>query len=284
MTSRSGACLTPISVTPAAAPRADSTAANSTILRDGELNLDGRLVVSSNAAFVGSIELDGQALRCVYKPIRGERPLWDFPEGTLAGREVAAFEISHSAQWECVPETILRDGPFGPGMVQEWIDDADPDLAADLLPAQSVPDDWLPVLSVEDQQGQPLVLAHADTPELALLAAFDVVVNNADRKAPHILPTRDGRLLGVDHGLTMHCDPKLRTILWGWAGEPLPDGALAGLQRLRNALAAELGPALAALISTNEIAALRQRVEQLLTTPVYPVPPSDRSPIPWPPL
>ncbi len=265
------------------------------VLRRGELVPDGLLVDSSNRALVGSVTLDHITVRCVYKPIRGERPLWDFPDGTLAAREVAASLVAQTAGWDCVPATVFRNGPLGPGMVQEWIADAEPDRVADLLPAADVPDSWLPVLAARDESGRRLLVAHADEPALATLAAFDLAVNNADRKASHILATADGRIRGVDHGLTFHREPKLRTILWGWAGQPLPAGAVDGLRRLADAMdatdadpavspAAPLAKSLSALISDVEITALRTRIRRLLAEPVFPLPPTDRTAIPWPPL
>ncbi|MBN9611433.1 MAG: phosphatidylinositol kinase [Actinobacteria bacterium 69-20] len=261
------------------------------VLRRGELVPDGVLVDSSNRALVGSVTRGGITVRCVYKPIRGERPLWDFPDGTLAAREVAASLVAQTAGWDCVPATVFRDGPLGPGMVQEWIADAAPDRVADLLPAADVPDSWLPVLAARDEAGRRLLVAHADEPALATLAAFDLAVNNADRKASHILATADGRIRGVDHGLTFHQEPKLRTILWGWAGRPLPANAVDGLRRLADAmdasdadLAVSLSKSLSALISDAEIAALRTRIRRLLAEPVFPLPPTDRTAIPWPPL
>ncbi len=254
------------------------------LLRDGELTVTGRLTDSSNVSLVGSVALDGRSVECVYKPVRGERPLWDFPDGTLAGREVASYLISEQADWRCVPVTVLRDGPFGPGMVQQWIGDADSGRAADLLPAGGVPAGWLPVLSAEDIDGRPVVVAHADTPELAVLAGFDLVVNNADRKASHLLATADGRVRGVDHGLTLHVQDKLRTILWGWSGRPLPRRVRDGLDRLAVAVSGPWGRQLAALISEPEVAALVSRIAALRADPRFPAPPTDRTPIPWPPL
>jgi len=254
------------------------------VLRRGEITVTGRLTDASNITLLGTVTVDGTSVECVYKPVRGERPLWDFPDGTLAGREVASYLISRAAGWHCVPVTVLRDGPYGPGMVQQWITDADSDLTADLLPADELPDGWLPVLSAVDMEGNPVVVAHADTPALAVLAGFDLVVNNADRKASHILPTPDGRVRGVDHGVTLHEQDKLRTILWGWAGQALPESVTDGLERLVPAVAGTLGERLSGLIGEAEIAALAGRVRALLADPRFPEPPRHRTPIPWPPL
>jgi uncharacterized repeat protein (TIGR03843 family) len=257
------------------------------VLSQGELTITGRLTDASNITLLGSVELDGVAIKCVYKPIRGERPLWDFPDGTLAGREVASYQIAEAAGWHCVPCTVLRDGPYGSGMVQQWIDDADPDLAADLVPETELPDGWRPILRAVDDDGAGLLLVHSSLPALAVLAGFDLVVNNADRKASHILPTPDGRIRGVDHGVTMHVDDKLRTILWGWAGERLPDAVIDGLRRLRAGLAkpgSTLGENMSAALTRSEVRALTHRVAALVAKPVFPEPPEHRTPIPWPPL
>jgi len=254
------------------------------MLREGDLAVTGRLTDASNVSLVGTVTRDGASVECVYKPVRGERPLWDFPDGTLAGREVASYLIGQAAGWRCVPVTVLRDGPFGPGMVQQWIGDADSDLTVDLLPADEVPAGWLPVLAAEDGDGNPVVVAHADDPALAVLAGFDLVVNNADRKASHILPTADGRVRGVDHGVSLHREPKLRTVLWGWAGQPLTGAVTAGLDRLADALTAGLADELAELISEPEVLAMAERIAALRADPRFPAPPRNRTPIPWPPL
>ena len=255
------------------------------VLRHGVLTVTGRLTDASNVTLLGTVGADGLAVDCVYKPVRGERPLWDFPDGTLAEREVAAYELAEYAGWGCVPTTVLRDGPLGTGMVQRWIDlPEDADELVDLVPAEQVPDGWLPVLRAEDGRGRPIVVVHADSGPLAVLAAFDLVVNNADRKGSHVLAVPDGPVFGVDHGLTFHQENKLRTILWGWAGTPLPDAVLDGLGRLYRELDGTLGAQLDELITVAEIAALRRRIERLTTTRTYPKPPGHRTPIPWPPL
>jgi uncharacterized repeat protein (TIGR03843 family) len=254
------------------------------VLRQGEISVTGRLSDASNLTLLGTATLDGAAVDCIYKPVRGERPLWDFPDGTLAERELAAYLVSVAAGWDCVPLTIIRDGPYGPGMVQRWIADSDPDLMVDLVPARKVPKGWLPVMRAVDVTGSDVVVVHADDPALAVLAAFDVAVNNADRKGSHVLPTPDGRVLGVDHGLCFHQDEKLRTIRWGWAGTALPDAVLDGLARLYRDLDGTFGERLDELITTAEMAALRRRIERLTTTKKYPKPPGHRTPIPWPPL
>lgn len=254
------------------------------LLADGDLTLTGRLVESSNNAMVGTVRLGDDEARCVYKPIRGERPLWDFPDGALARREVAAFLVAAAAGITVAPPTVLRDGPFGIGMAQLWIDDADQTRAVDVFPADAVADGWLPVLRAEDDEGRPLIVAHLDSPELAAMAVFDTVANNADRKASHLLALADGTVYGVDHGLTFHTDDKLRTVLWGWSGRPIPADLVAAMERLAAALGSGLAGDLAAYLTTAEIDALASRTAAVLANPTFREPPGDRPAIPWPPL
>ncbi|MCI0688451.1 MAG: SCO1664 family protein [Sporichthyaceae bacterium] len=243
------------------------------LLSDGELEVVGRLVEASNATLYCQITMPGATAACVYKPEAGERPLWDFPDGTLARREVAAYLISERTGWGLVPPTIYRDGPYGPGMVQLWIDlDTEVDLVG---------------------------LLSSDDPRLRRLAVFDAVINNADRKGGHLLPTPDGHLYGVDHGVCFAVDDKLRTLLWRWAGQPLPDETVPVLERLRADLgqpaegaAAERGEVLpgalsgplADLLTPAEIVALAARIDRLLTSRNYPQPSPDWPAIPWPPV
>jgi len=254
------------------------------VLRDGEIGITGRLTDASNLTLLGTASLGGVSIDCIYKPVRGERPLWDFPDGTLAERELAAYLVSVAAGWDCVPPTIIRDGPYGPGMVQRWIADCDPDLMVDLVPIKKVPKGWLPVMRAVDVSGHDVAVVHADNAALSVLAGFDLVVNNADRKGSHVLPTPDGRVLGVDHGLCFHRDEKLRTILWGWAGRPLPAAVLDGLRRLSVELDGALGGQLDELITVTEMTALHHRIDRLTATARFPRPPDHRTPIPWPPL
>jgi uncharacterized repeat protein (TIGR03843 family) len=261
------------------------------ILDAGELTVVGRIRTASNATFLCEATLDGDVQACVYKPVRGEAPLWDFPDGTLAGREVSSYLVSAALGWNLVPYTIIRDGPAGPGMVQKWVDQADetedetaadtgPDLV-DLLPAGHIPAGFLPVLQAYDYAGDEVTLVHADDDRLRRLAVFDVVVNNADRKGGHVLAGLDGNVYGVDHGVTLHVEDKLRTVLWGWAGKPVDDDTLADLEVLREALKGDLGAELCCHITGRELAALRARVVGLLRNPVMPTP-DRRRPIPWP--
>ncbi|MFF6957202.1 SCO1664 family protein [Streptomyces sp. NPDC008317] len=286
----------------------------------GELTVRGQVRDASNAVLFCETEYEGRALACVYKPVAGERPLWDFPDGTLAQREVAAYLVSEATGWGLVPPTVLRDGPYGEGMVQLWIDPPDltadtdsgtdtdteagpdeaPDAAADpnsdtdTDPAQpelfGLTEDtepapgWKPVVEARLENGRTALLVHADDIRLRRLAVLDAVINNADRKGGHLLQTADGRLYGIDHGVTFHTEDKLRTLLWGWAGEPLPDEAVAVLRKLQAELAGALGDRLAELITPAETAAVRARTERLLRSGVHPEPGGEWPSIPWPPV
>lgn len=255
------------------------------LLRRGELAVLGRIRSASNATFLCEASLGGHTMHCVYKPVAGEQPLWDFPDGTLAGRELGTYLISRHLGWNLVPDTVIRDGPAGEGMVQRWIDppaenDA-PDLV-DLVPAGAVPDGYLPVLQARDHTGARVLLVHAEHPHLFRMAVFDVLVNNADRKGGHVLRGADGAVYGVDHGVTLHVEDKLRTVLWGWAGKPVDDAALAGVTTLLEALDGPLGAELADHLTGAEITALRHRAEHLLAAPVMPEPDDRFHPIPWP--
>ena len=253
------------------------------LLEHGEIVVDGRLVEASNATlFCRAVGPSGE-VRCVYKPVAGERPLWVFPDGTIASREVAAYQVSEAAGWHLVPPTVLRDGPFGPGMCQLWVHGAGEELVDVLRPAQ-VPDDWLRVLEALDGDGQPVVLVHADDPRLRQIAVFDVVINNADRKGGHVVVTADGAVLGVDHGVSFHVEDKLRTVLWGWSGAALTADERATLHRLNADLGNGLADRLAGLLAEQEVSALRDRISRLLAEGRLPGPDGRRRPIPWPPF
>ena len=245
-----------------------------------ELTLHGRIMPASNATFVGEIG----DVRVVYKPIAGERPLWDFPDGTLADREIAAYLVSEALGWNVVPETWLRDGPHGPGMVQRWQEPDDEQSAVDLVRQGDVRDGWLHVFDGVDGHDQPVSLVHEDSTPLRRMAVFDIVVNNADRKGGHVLEMTDGHRFGVDHGLTFHHDPKVRTVLWGWLGEPLSAEECAAVTALRAALDAELGSTLASLVTEDEVAATRRRCDRLLARGTMPAPQGEWPAIPWPPF
>lgn len=258
----------------------------SRLLREGELSLHGRLVAASNATFQGSVSLGDDTATVVYKPVTGERPLWDFPDGTLAQREYAAYVVSEALGWSVVPPTLLRDGPLGAGMVQLWVDEVEPAEGAtelvDIVPQGRVPAGWIGVLDALDGRHNPVTLVHADHEALRRMAVFDAVVNNADRKGGHVLDPGDGRVLGVDHGVTFNADDKLRTVLWGWAGTPVPPELLADVGRLVDQLAGSLGAELTELITGVELTATRERCHTLLKAGAFPTPSEDWPAIPWP--
>jgi uncharacterized repeat protein (TIGR03843 family) len=230
------------------------------LLDNGEIEVLGRLAEASNATLYCTISLAGRQAACVYKPIAGERPLWDFPHGTLAGRELAAYLVSRASGWDIVPPTVYRDGPFGPGMCQLWIE-ADP--AVDLV-------------ALARSRG------HAG---LRAMAVFDAVINNADRKIGHLLPAPDRHLYGCDHGVCFAEEYKLRTVLWQWRGDPLTADAVLALERISARLeGGELATALARWLTADEVAATRARVELLLRHRVHPYPPQDWPAVPWPPI
>jgi uncharacterized repeat protein (TIGR03843 family) len=254
------------------------------LLRHGELELEGRLVDASNTTLRAVITADGVTARCVYKPVRGERPLWDFPDGTLAGREVAAYLLSSRIGFDVVPPTVLRDGPLGPGMCQLWIDDERQDEPLlGFVSSRQIPTGWRRVTSARDERGRLYALVHADDPRLARMAVFDAVINNADRKGGHVIPTVDGRVYGVDHGVCFHVEDKLRTVLWGWTGEPLPAEPTELLEKLRGDLRA-LDDILAEHLTEMELGSLAMRVERLLAVGCFPEPGEDWPTIPWPPM
>jgi uncharacterized repeat protein (TIGR03843 family) len=230
------------------------------LLERGTLEVEGRLVDASNATLYCTIKGGGAEATCVYKPVAGERPLWDFPSGTLAGREVAAYTISRATGWNVVPPTVMRDGPFGPGMCQLWID-LDPDV------------DLIALSRRGDHRG------------LREMAVFDAVINNADRKIGHLLPVADGHLYGCDHGVCFSEDYKLRTVLWQWRGKTLPRHALEVLGRLSDDLAGGWLPReLDKYLTVTEIEATRIRTDKLIRHRVHPYPPEDWPAVPWPPV
>lgn len=230
------------------------------LLTEGELEIAGRLAEASNATLYCAITHKDRQAACVYKPVAGERPLWDFPHGTLAGRELAAYAVSRASGWDIVPPTVYRDGPFGPGMCQLWIDS---DPSVDLI-----------------------ALARSGTHEgLRAMAVFDAVINNADRKIGHLLPSPGGHLYGCDHGVSFAREYKLRTVLWQWRGDPLPTAAMAALTRLSALLdGGELASTMRRWLTDDEVTATRIRVEMLLRHEVHPYPPEDWPAVPWPPI
>jgi uncharacterized repeat protein (TIGR03843 family) len=244
-----------------------------------ELKIAGRIRTASNATFLGSIG----DVSVVYKPIAGESPLWDFPDGCLAHREVAAYRVSQALGWDVVPRTWLRDGPHGEGMVQLWQETDADHPAVDLIERERASDSgWKSVLEGVDEDDQSVTLVHEDTAALRRMAVFDLVVNNADRKGDHILALPDGHRHGVDHGLTFHRDYKLRTVLWGWMGDALTADELEGVDRIGEGLQGALGDDLADLLSAPEIAALAARCSAVRSAGRFPEPAGGMPAVPWP--
>jgi uncharacterized repeat protein (TIGR03843 family) len=261
-------------------------AATADLLALGELTVRGRIRDASNAALYCTVTHQGREVACVYKPVAGERPLWDFPDGTLAQREVAAYEVSEATGWGLVPPTVLRDGPYGEGMVQLWIETVPETELLALVDTEEPGPGWKAVALAEVGEGRTALLVHADDERLRRLAVLDAVINNADRKGGHLLPAAGERLYGIDHGVTFHAEDKLRTLLWGWAGEPLTGEALAVLDGLKEALkdGGALAARLGALITSAELEATRARVDALLASGKHPAPGGEWPAIPWPPV
>ncbi len=226
----------------------------SALLTEGDLVVTGRLVDASNATLFGVVTHGQESMNCIYKPIAGERPLWDFPDGALAHREYAAYLLSDRLGFNLVPLTILRDGPYGIGMVQEWIDiDESIDLS---------------------------LFFSSNDPALRSMAIFDAIINNTDRKIGHLLPTASGHLYGCDHGVSFHAQDKLRTVLWQWSEDPLTDKELSMLRAALVKLDGEID--LSLYLTQGEREALILRVQRLITTAVMPVPNPDWPAVPWP--
>ncbi|MFF0682066.1 SCO1664 family protein [Streptomyces tendae] len=268
-------------------PRSVTTdAAEAELLALGELTVRGRIRDASNAALYCTVTHEGREAACVYKPVAGERPLWDFPDGTLAQREVAAYEVSEATGWGLVPPTVLRDGPYGEGMVQLWIETVPETELLALVDEEEPGAGWKAIALAEVGEGRTALLVHADDERLRRLAVLDAVINNADRKGGHLLPAAGERLYGIDHGVTFNAENKLRTLLWGWAGDPLTGEALTVLDALREALkdGGTLAIRLAALITPAELDATRARVGALLDSGKHPEPSGEWPAIPWPPV
>jgi len=226
----------------------------SKLLTGGDLVVTGRLVDASNATLFGVVSQGEESMNFIYKPIAGERPLWDFPDGALAHREYAAYLLSERLDFNLVPLTILRDGPYGFGMVQEWIDiDESIDLS---------------------------IFFSSDEPALRSMAIFDAIINNTDRKIGHLLPTVASRLYGCDHGVTFHSQDKLRTVLWQWSGDALTGDEVAMLREALVKLDSEID--LSPYLTQAEREALMLRVQRLITTGVMPTPNPDWPAVPWP--
>ncbi len=244
-----------------------------TLLREASMRVLGRLPDSSNNALLCSIDSSAGPLRVVYKPQAGERPLWDFPSGTLCRREKAAAVLDDALGWGLIPTTAWRtDGPAGPGIVQEWID-GDMDLA--VFPPGQLPDGWVAVVEAETADG-PVVVAHRADELTARMILFDAIANNADRKGGHLLRTGDD-LYGIDHGVSFHVEPKLRTVLWGLAGAAVPQGLLDEIADARPGI-----DALEQWLAPGEVEQTRRRAERLLSRGTFPTPSGEWPALPWP--
>lgn len=223
------------------------------LLEQGEIELLGIMPRASNYNFATRVTDADLTTIAVYKPRDGETPLWDFPDGTLYAREIAAYELSNALGWDLVPMTILRDGPHGIGSLQVFVDAEPGEHYLSMMPE------------------------HAD--EFRLVAALDVVANNADRKSGHCMLEREtGAIRIIDHGVCFHEEPKLRTVVWDFAGEPLPPAVIAAIQNLGDDFYATLSD----LLDKDEVRATRARAEALLRAGTFPDPPLDRRPYPWP--
>lgn len=227
-------------------------------LQQGELIVEGRLIDASNATLYGKVILAaGMEVAVVYKPIAGEKPLWDFPSGSLAGREICAYEVSKAAEFDLVPVTVFREGPFGPGAVQEWIDVP---VSCDVIE-----------------------IAQQERDDIRSMALFDAVINNTDRKFGHILFDASGRLFGCDHGVTFHQEDKLRTVLWQFAGNEISEKEKQALQRIKEWILSNRSHVLRTHLSDDEITALLNRIKRLLEEG-FPYPSQDWPAVPWPPV
>ncbi len=224
------------------------------VIARGILSVEGRFVDASNATLYAVVALGEQSIPVIYKPIAGERPLWDFPDGNLANRELATYLFSEALGLDIVPYTMLREGPFGAGMVQQWID--------------------------IDKEVDVIDLASSNHPKIREIALFDAIINNTDRKYGHILPTENGEIYGCDHGVTFHEDPKLRTVIWQFASHEFTAPELDLLTHAQSAAEDVAAP----FISPAETSALLARIAQLQETAKFPEPSEDWPPVPWPPF
>lgn len=255
------------------------------LLARGDLTPLGRVADSSNGALLCVVGDPADEVLAIVKPEATERPLWDYPDGTLVARERAAWLVSEAGGFGVVPPTVLRDGPRGPGSVQLWVGPVteDPDPVVEVCPPHDVREDWVVVLHGEDPMGERVVVAHSTEPALRTVAVLDAALNNSDRKGGHLL--RDGDVVrGCDHGVSLGVEPKLRTVLWGWAGTPIAEADVERLERLAAALGGGLAAELAPLLTRSEVDALGARVQRLLRRATHPLPQPGWPAIPWPAL
>jgi hypothetical protein len=225
------------------------------LIAKGEMSVVGRLVDATNASLLAQIKDCDPQIKVIYKPVAGERPLWDFPDGSLAHREYAAFLLSDIANFDLVPFTVLREGPFGFGMVQEWVEiDENVDV-------------------VDYGQGE-------DT-QLRKMALFDAIINNTDRKFGHLLVDKSGLLKGCDHGVCFHSEDKLRTVIWQFAGEQFTEEEVDILKTLEEL---DLDSLFSPYLTLQEISALKNRIQGLKVSGEFPLPSEQWPAVPWPPV
>ena len=224
-------------------------------IKSANLIVIGRLVDASNATLQATLENTDPVMKVIYKPVLGEKPLWDFADGNLANREYAAYLLSELADFNLVPTTVLREGPFGSGMVQEWIE--------------------------IDEELDVVDFGQSNDPQLRKLALFDAIINNTDRKFGHLLVDQDGKLRGCDHGVCFHQENKLRTVLWQFAGEQFTTEEIELLNKVAKL---DLNSLFAELLTSAEISALSERISNLLAAGQFPFPSDQWPAIPWPPV
>ena len=224
-------------------------------IKSANLIVIGRLVDASNATLQATLENTDPVMKVIYKPVLGEKPLWDFADGNLANREYAAYLLSELGDFNLVPTTVLREGPFGSGMVQEWIE--------------------------IDEELDVVDFGQSNDPQLRKLALFDAIINNTDRKFGHLLVDHDGKLRGCDHGVCFHQENKLRTVLWQFAGEQFTAEEIELLNKVNKL---DLDSSFAELLTSAEISALSGRIANLLAAGQFPFPSDEWPAIPWPPV
>ena len=231
------------------------------VLQSGEITIKGKFVWGSNYTFLAEVSQNGDNILSVYKPSRGERPLWDFPPSSLARREAAAYVVSQALGWELVPPTVYRKkAPIGPGSLQLYID--------------------------HDPEMHYFNLTQADIQGLRPVVLFDLLVNNADRKGSHLIYDKNHHLWLIDHGICFHVEDKLRTVIWDFSGEAIPEDLVDGLRNFQQIIkpGTSIYQELKSLVSPKEIKALTARAEHLVSQPNFPLPDPDQRSIPWPPL
>ena len=255
----------------------------SDVLESGDLTVLGRLPEASNLTLLCEATAGERTVRCVYKPVAGERPLWDFPGAVLAAREVLTARAAAAFGWGLVPVTVWRaDGPGGAGMCQEWVETAgEPPVG--VFGVDALRPGWLAIAEGHTPRGERVVVAHEHSADLQRMVILDALVNNGDRKGGHVLRRADGSVAGIDHGVTFHDEPKLRTVLWGWAGDDLPEWLVAEVEQGAGAFAAAVADGISELGGAGVEASLA-RLDSILSSRCFPVPTGEWPALPWPPM